>query len=65
MAFSRLDIDIRIKFYQDQAKKGHYHNPHNVDEDLTIMLNGCTLNEDEKVEYEDEIHYTAMLFWSM
>jgi hypothetical protein len=65
MAYSRLDLDIRIQFYQKRAGDGIYHNPHDVDEELTDMLNKCNLSKEEKIEYEDEIHYTGMLFWDM
>lgn len=63
MAYSRLDIDMQIAKYYDDAKNGRYNNPQDIDERLTKMLNGCCLTADEKNEYEDEIQYCIDLFW--
>ncbi len=65
MSWDKKYLDINIQYFQYESGKGHYHNPNDVTELLTCLLNGCNLEEEERIKCEDEIHETALPFWDM
>jgi hypothetical protein len=58
------DFTDRILYYKEQAEKGVYHNPYDVEISLLDILNDTNV-VDGRINYEDMAHDTGMLFWSM
>lgn len=54
----------KINFYKAEYEKGHYHNPYDVDEELEKLIPD-NITEEQKIELEDLIHKTGLLFWDM
>jgi hypothetical protein len=55
-----------MNFYKGQAEDGRYHNPHEVEEELSGVLREIKFkDQDEWQKYKDMAHDTGLLFWDM
>jgi hypothetical protein len=65
---TQKSIDIfygRVQHYKEEAQKGNYHNPYDVCDELTSLVQGLGLNIDDLDYFETIAWQTGNLFWSM
>lgn len=59
------DFTDRVLYYKEQAEKGVYHNPYDVENELIDIIMKTNTEPDERIKYEDMANNTGMLFWDM